>query len=333
MKKIRYAIEIGGSYTKIFVKDEGFALCEPSLIAAQPTPEGYEIIGLGKQAKEMQGKTSESVEVFSPISNGKIINYEYLKQLLIYFFEKLDFKKNRESCLVLINCALEKQERDNFFHLMYDIGFKDVVLIPTIICSLIGAGKNISSTKTNMIVNIGGANTDIAVINMNNIIKGATLGLGGRAVDAAIANTIAYNQGIVIGLGTSEKLKIAVGSLYKNDTLNMEITGVDVESKIPRSYIISAKDLLPVLEPFFNEIIRTLDVTITSLPPDTSADIINNAVIFTGGMSKIAGLESYLKKNFRYPFKIVDDAENVSILGAGKLLDDVNLLERITENL
>lgn len=333
MKKIKYAIEIGGSFTKIFVKDEGFALCEPTLIAAQPTAQGYEIIGLGEKAKEMQGKTGDSVEVFSPISNGKIINYEYLKQLLIYYFSKLDFKKNRESCLVLINCGLDNNERDNFLNLMHEIGFKDVVLIPTIICSLIGAGKNISSTKTNMIVNIGGANTDIAVINMNNIIRGATLGLGGRAVDAAIANTIAYNHGIVIGLATSEKLKRAVGSLYKNDTLNMEITGVDAESKIPRSYIISSNDLLPVLEPFFEEIIRTLDVTITSLAPDVSADIINNCVIFTGGMSKIAGLEDYLKKNFRYPFKIIDDAENVSILGAGKLLSDNKLLDLIVENL
>ena len=333
MKKIKYAIEIGGSFTKIFVKDEGFALCEPTLISAQPSPTGYQIIGMGKQAKEMQGKTGENVEVFSPISNGKIINYEYLKQLLIYYFEKLDFKKNRDSCLVLTSCALEKQDRDNFLSLMHDIGFKEVVLAPTIVCSLIGAGKNISSTKTNMIVNIGGANTDIAVINMNNILKGATLGLGGRAVDVAIANSIAYNQGIVIGLSTSEKLKIAVGSLYKNDTLNMEITGVDAVNKIPRSYIISSNDLLPVLEPFFDEIIRTLDVTITSLPPDTSADIINNGVIFTGGMSKISGLENYLKKKFRYPFIIVEDAENVSILGAGKLLDDINLLERIEENL
>ena len=333
MKKIKYAIEIGGSFTKIFVKDEGFALCEPTLIAAQPTPQGYEIIGLGDKAKEMQGKTSESVEVFSPISNGKIINYEYLKQLLVYYFSKLDFKKNRESCLVLINCGLEKQERETFLNLMYDIGFKDVILIPTIVCSLIGAGKNISSTKTNMIVNIGGANTDIAVINMNNIIKGATLGLGGRAVDAAIANTLAYTHGIVIGLATSEKLKREVGSLYKNDTLNIEVTGVDAESKIPLSFIISSKELLPVLEPFFDEIIRSLDVTITSLPPDISADIINNGVIFTGGMSKIAGLESYLKKKFRYPFKIVEDAEHVSILGAGKLLDDTNLLETIAENL
>ncbi len=93
MNKIKYAIEIGGAYTKIYVKDEGFALCEPTLISAEPTPQGYKIIGLGKQAKDMLGKTNESVEVFSPIANGHINNYEYLKQLLIYYFDQLGFKK------------------------------------------------------------------------------------------------------------------------------------------------------------------------------------------------------------------------------------------------
>lgn len=332
MNKFRYAIEIGGSYTKIFVKDEGFALCEPTLVAAEPTPEGYQVIGLGEKAKQMQGKTNDAVEIFSPISNGKIMNYEYLKELLTYFFDKLDFKKKRDSIMVLVNCGLNQKEKDTFMSLLYDLEFKEVILLPTVFCSCLGAGKNISSTKTNMVVNIGGANTDIAVINMNSIIKGATLGLGGRAVDVAIANTIAYNHGIVIGLGTSEKLKIEVGSLYQNDTLNMEVTGVDIETKIPRSYIISSSDLLPVLEPFFDEIIRAIDVTITSLPPEISTDIINNAVHFTGGMSNISGLDIYLQKNFKYPFKLVDDAENVSILGAGKLLDDPVLLEKIYEN-
>ncbi len=332
MNKCKCAIEIGGSYTKIYVKDYGFVLCEPTLVAAEPTPQGYQIIGLGSEAKKMMGKTNDSVEVFSPISNGQIKNYEYLKALLEYFFEKIALKKKRESIMVLINCGLSQKDKEPFLSLLYELGFKEVTLIPTVICSCIGAGKNISSTKTNMIVNVGGANTDIAVINMNSIIKGATLGLGGRAVDVAIANTIAYNQGLVIGLGTSERLKKEVGSLYPNDTLNMEITGVDIESKVPRSYIISSNDLLVVLEPFFDEIIRSLDVTITSLPPEITTDIINNGVLFVGGMSQIAGLDKYLRQNFRYPFKIIEDGENVSILGAGKLLDDPELLQKIYEN-
>ena len=332
MTKFKYAIEIGGSYTKIYVRGDGFALCEPTLVCAEATPDGYQIIGLGQQAKDMLGKTNDSSEIFSPISNGKIINYEYLKQLLISFFEKHDFRKNVDSVILLVNCGIEDKERERFLNLMHEIGFKEVELVPTVLCSLYGVGKNISSTKTNLIVNIGGANTDIAVVNLNDIIKGATLGLGGKAVDAAIANTIAFNEGIVIGLGTSEKLKIEVGSLYPNDTLNMEVTGVDAETKVPRSYIISAKDLALVLQPFFDEIIRSVDVTISSLPPEVAHDIINSGVIFAGGMSNVFGLEYYLKKNFKYPFKIVDDAENVSILGAGKLLDDERLLNKILEN-
>lgn len=332
MNNFRFAIEVGGSFTKIFIKDEGFVLCEPTLVSAEPTPQGYKIVGLGQEAKKMMGKTNDSTEVFSPISNGKIINYEYLKTLLSYFFEKVGFRKNKDSVMVLINCGLKRTEQESFMNVMYEIGFKEVILVPTIMCTCIGAGKNISSTKTNMIVNIGGANTDVAVINMNSIIKGATLGIGGRAVDVAIANTIAYNHGIIVGLGTCEKLKIEVGSLYPNDTLNMEVTGVDTESKVPCSYIISSNDLLAVLEPFYDEIVRTIDVTITSLPPEISTDIINSGVLFAGGMSNLNGLESYLKRNLRYPFKIVDDAENVSILGAGKLLEDEELLKKIYEN-
>lgn len=333
MSKYNYAIEIGGSFTKIYVKEEGFALSEPTLVAVEPTGEGYKIIAFGQEAKDMLGKTNDNVEIFSPIINGQIKNYEYLKLLLEHFFDKVGHKRKKDSLLCLVNLGLSQEERNKFISVLYELEFKEVSLIPTIVCSCIGTGKSISSTKSTLIVNVGGANTDVAVINMNSIVKGATLGLGGRAVDVAIANQIAYNQGIVIGLSTSEKLKMEVGSLYENDTLNMEVTGVDAETKIPTSYIMSSKDLLPVLEPFFDEIVRTIDVTITSLPPEISADIIVSGVIFVGGMAKTNGLSHYLKKNFRYPFKIVDDADNVSILGAGKLLEDEKLVEKLIDNI
>ena len=332
MKKYKFAIEIGGAYTKIFVKDFGIVLCEPTLVAVEANASGYEIVALGQEAKSLLGKTSENVEIFSPIVNGQVNNYTYLKQLLIYFFEKLETKTKRENIMALVNCAIEDKDKVVLRNLLNEIGFREVALVPTVLCSCIGAGKNISSSKTNMVINIGGANTDIAVINMNSIVKGATLGLGGKAVDVAITNSIAYNHGIVLGVGISENLKVEIGSLYSNDTLNMEVTGIDVENKMPRSYIITSNDLLPILEPFYDEIIRAADVTITSLPPEISTDIINNGVIFVGGMSNITGLDNYLKHNFAYPFKILPDAENVSILGAGKLLDDPELLDKIISN-
>lgn len=331
MTDFKYAVEIGGANTKIFMKDCGYCLCEPTLVAAEPTSEGYKVIGYGQDAKKLMGKTNDSVEVFSPVINGVVKNYEYCLELLQHLFKKVQYKK-KDGVIVLVNVGLNKDEKKTYLNLLHDVGFKEVVLVPTVLCTALGSGKNISSTKTNMIVNLGGANTDIAVVNMNSVIKGATLGFGGRAMDVAISHTIAYNHGIIIGLGSAEALKNEVGSLYANDTLNMEVTGVDVENKTPRSYIITSSDLLPVIEPYFDEVIKALDVTITSLPPEISTDIINNGVIFAGGVAQLAGLESYLKSKFRFPFTIVEDADNVSILGAGKLLDDKALLSKIVEN-
>ncbi len=332
MVNYRYAIEIGGAYTKIYVKDCGLSLCEPTLVAAEPTPEGYKVLGLGLEAKKLMGKTVDAVEVFSPVTNGLIENFEYCQKLLEYLFAKVDFKKKRDNVMVIISCGLSEEEKRKYLNLLHSVGCKDVCLVPSIICTCIGAGKNISSTKTTMAVNIGGANTDIAVINMNSIVKGATLGVGGRAMDSAIAHTIAYNHGIVIGLGTAETLKNEVGSLFTNDSLNMEIAGVDIETKIPRAYIITSDDMYPVLEPYFAEILRAVEVTITSLAPEISTEIINSGVMFAGGVSQIAGLNDYLKKHFRFPYYIVDDADNVAILGAGKLLNDQTLLAKIVEN-
>lgn len=332
MVKYKFAIEIGGADTKIYVKDCGLSLCEPTLVAAEPTTEGYKVIGLGREAKKLMGKTNDAVEVFSPISNGIVKNVAYCQKLLEYFFEKVGYRKKHDNVMVLVNCGLTETEKKAYLSLLHSVGFKEVVLVPTVLCTCLGAGKNISSTKINMVINIGGANTDIAVINMNSILKGSTLGIGGRAMDSAISHTIAYNHGMIIGLGTAETLKNEVGSLFTNDTLNMEVTGVDVESKIPRAYIITANDLYPVLEPFFEEILKAVDVTITSLPPEISTDIINSGVMFAGGVSQIAGFGDYLKKHFRFPFTIAEDADNISILGAGKLLDDGALLNKIVEN-
>ena len=183
MKKYRFAIEIGGAYTKIYVKDFGIVLCEPTLVAAKANASGYEIVGLGTEAKKLMGKTGENVEIFSPIINGQVSNYEYLKELINYFFDKIEIKRKKENIIALVNCAINEKEKTNLRNLLNAVGFGEVALVPTVICSCVGAGKNISSTKTNMVINIGGANTDIAVINMNSIIKGATLGLGGKAVE------------------------------------------------------------------------------------------------------------------------------------------------------
>ena len=333
MKKFKYAIEMGGGYTCIYVKGEGLALKEPTLIAAEPTEDGYKVIALGNDAKKLVGKTKENVEIFTPSASGEHSNYEYSVILLKHFLSKVGFKEYEDNALFIVPCGLSVREKENILNVCEGANMGYVELIPSVLCSCIGEGRNIDGSKVNMVVDIGGTATDIAAINMSSIIKGATVGVGGRNIDAAIVNFLAYTQELVIGLPTAEMLKNEVGSLYKNDTLNMEITGVDVRNKSPKTVVILSGDLQKAIEPFFSEIVRAIDTTINALPPEIVADIINNKILIVGGCAKIQGLDDYLRKHLNYPFEISEDVDNVTILGAGKLLSDQQLLSNIIKNL
>lgn len=333
MKKFKFAIEMGGGYTCIYVKGQGLALKESTLIAAEPTEDGFKVIALGNDAKKLVGKTKDNVEIFTPSVFGDYSNFEYSVILLKHFLKKVGFKENEDNAIFIIPCGLTAHEKENILNVCESANMGYVVLVPSALCSCVGEGRGIDSSKVNMLVDIGGTSTEVAVINMSSILKGATLGIGGKSMDASIVNYLAYSQELVIGLPTAEILKNEVASLYSNDTLNMEITGVDAVSKSPKSTVIFSDDLSNAIEPFYSEIVRAIDTTINSLPPEIVADIINNKILIVGGCAKMQGLEAYLKNNLNYPFEISEDVDNVTILGAGKLLSDQQLLDSIIKNL
>lgn len=332
MRKFKYAIEMGGAYTSIYVNGEGLALKEPTLIAAEPALEGYKVIAMGNDAKKLIGKTKENVEIFTPVPYLDQSNYHYSAILLKYFLSKVDFRPG-ENAIFIIPCGLNQKEKDNVLNVCSGASIGCVELIPAPLCACVGAGRNIDNSKVNMVVDIGGTGTEIAVVNMSNILKGATLGIGGKSIDASIVNFLAYSQNLVIGISTAETLKKEVGSLYLNDTLNMEITGVDTHTKSPKTTVILSTELGQAIEPFYSEIVRAVDATINTLPPEVVADIINNKILIVGGGANLQGLDKYLKKNLKYPVEIYNDVENATILGAGKLIADGQLLQSIIENL
>lgn len=333
MKKFKFAIEMGGGYTCIYVKGEGLALKEPTLVAAEPTEEGYKVIALGADAKKLVGKTKENVEIFTPSASGDNSNFEYSVVLLKHFLSKVGFRAYEDNAIFIVPCGLSAHEKENILNVCEAANLGYVALVPSVLCACLGDGRNIDSSKVNMVVDIGGTSTEIGVINMSSIIKGATLGIGGKSIDAAIVNFLAYSQNLVIGLATAENLKNEVGSLYANDTLNMEVTGVDAQTKTPRTIVILSSDLRKAIEPFYSEIVRTIDTTINTLAPEIVADIINNKVLIVGGGAKLQGLDNYLSKNLSYPVEIAEDPDNATILGAGKLLSDSQLLSSILERL
>ncbi len=333
MRSFKYAVEMGGYCTTIYKLGEGVVLKEPTLVCAKPSGDGYEIVALGEGAKNMVGKTADNVDVFTPISSGVISNFEYTSVLLHYFLGKVGFKEGFDSLLMVVPSGVTVQDKQKLSNLCESVGARDFVLVPAVICAVIGAGREIGTSHVNMVVDIGGTECEVGVLNMNTIVKAVTLYIGGRGMDVAISNYIAYKKGLVIGLPTAENLKEEVASLYDNDDRKLVVGGVDIETKTPRTEIINSACLRPAIRPYIDEIIRVMDTSINLLPPEMTADIISSKILLTGGVTCLAGLKYYIETNLKYPVEIADDPKYCTIMGAGKLISNPEKLQNILENL
>ncbi|MDY2696338.1 MAG: rod shape-determining protein [Eubacteriales bacterium] len=336
MSEILLAIDMGGSYTSIFRKDSGLVLKEPTLIGAMMTDNGYEVKVMGKEAKDIQGKTDERTVVFSPISEGVVKSIDYATILLKHFLDKVITHKNiftKIKCLVPYPTGLSEEEKNDYKTVFLNVGINDVIFVPRLLCSAYGGGVNIFANSANMVIDIGGVSTDVGVINLGTLIDGATLCVGGKAIDAQIVRTVSSKYGVEIGLSSAQKLKEEIGSLYSNDTANMEVMGVDTRTKSPASVVVYATDVKMSVMPLLSEIGRIVETTLNILPPEISADVAKNGILITGGFSSIVGLERYLRTTLNLPIIIAEDAPNACILGAGKLLANLNELKRVLNEL
>jgi len=336
MADILLAIDFGGSYTKIFKKDYGLVLKESTLLGAIMTENGYEVKVMGNKAREIQGKTDDRTVIFSPISEGVIKSTEYATILLKYFLSKVIEKKSpfrKIKCLVSVPVGLTKEEREDIKVVFNNVGINEIMFVPRLLCSAYGGGVNVFANSASLIVDMGGVSTDIGVINLGTLIEGATLAVGGKSVDAQIIRHVSSKYGVEIGLSSAQKIKEEIGSLYTNDTANMEIIGVNLQTKTPANVIVYATDIRQAVLPLLTEITRIIETTLNILPPEISADISKNGIILTGGLANISGIERYFRYELNLPVFVVDEPENANILGAGKFLSNLNELKKIISEL
>ena len=327
------AIDIGSSYISIYKKNCGIVLKEPNLVAVSGSNSNYKIIALGQDAKKLQGKTAENVVIFCPISEGEIKSREYLSVLLKHLLEKLSIgKMSKIKALITLPCGISNDAKEAYKKACYMAGIDEVKYIPAIVAGAIGAGKNISGATATFVASLGGGVTDVAVLNLNSIVKGGTLAIGGRTLDVSIASAIADVNQVLVGVASAEKIKEEVGSLFENDTLNMEVSGVNTSTKAPQNVIVFSKDIRPKLNAYANEILKLLETTINLCPPEVSADISQDGLLLIGGGSKLLGLAEYISYNIKLPVTVSDFADNAVILGAGKLLSDDQELKKLLMN-
>ena len=328
-----YAIEMGSSNTVIYKVGYGVVLKEPTLIAIEKDGDKTIIKGVGHKAKKLLGKTNSKVEVVAPIFEDTIANQTYAKLLLREFLRKVStnnpFKKTK--VLFCLPCGLTIKERTKFKHMAYGLNITYAETIPSSICALTGMDVDVYDSSTYMVVNIGGGNTDIAVVNNGAIVKGCTINVGGIVIDNAIIRYVRDNYNLIISASVAEEAKKELSSLHPKDTSHMLIEGVDVETLEHKTINLTAKEIVPIMVSFFNKIVDAVNTILNVCNTDLIADISKNGIYFCGGLSKITALEQFMRIKTKMPIYIDIHPENTVINGVGMLLNDPKKLDDLVK--
>lgn len=317
--KIQLGIDFGGSYVSICKKGEGIVFKEPSLISVKGENSKYHITAMGNNAKKNQGKIFEKILVFSPFSEGlvKSIDYAslYLKFALSKVFNKVRYSKL--SCTLSVPVGISQEEEKKYIQICTNAGIKNVKTIKAVLCSAQTVLLNYSPM---LIVDIGGAKTDVAVVSNKSVLQGATLGIGGNLMNSQIIEIVRKRYNLEIDEVTAEMIKQNIGSLYLNDTLSLEVVGIDLSTQAPNNLVIYSKDLREGLLLYFKEVVKVIKATLAELNEEDAKLILTNGLILTGGISEISGVEEYFFNSLGLKAVISEYAENSVIIGLLKLI-------------
>lgn len=329
--KNEFAIELGTSQTTIFLKGSGLVLKEPSVIAFNDGS----VLALGTEAKKLIGKTSKDVEFVHPFSDGIIKDEIASIVLLKNFISKIivhGIFPTHMKAVFSVPCGMKEDERVLIEKVAYKCGIDEVLFAPTVICSKASFGLDLKLNEAVLVCDIGGGKCDIAIVSKHTILSGVTLSFGGNDMDIALCRFIEKTYGLKISLEACEKLKIECGSLFTNDKSNMEVCGIDVKTKSPRTEVLFASDVRCAVIDFYMDIIKKIGLVIASASEAVMSDLLKNGILLTGGASQILGLDTLIKNELGIPVRRADDAENCSILGAGQLLSDEKMLYLINKD-
>lgn len=329
-------LDFGSSYVSIVKKGEGLILKEANLVSVKRTQNGYVAEEVGNMAKNMMGKTDDNTVIFSPVGSGEIVSFSHAQYVLQSFIKKLNIKNglfNKFSIILAVSSGLSDEAKQQYIDLATSVGAKNVILVPKIMCSALGENINVSANNAHLVVDIGGGTVDCAVINLNSIICGSTLSIGSRSLDSSIIEFIKQKYGVLIGPKVAQTLKEEIGSLYPNDTAEMNVNCVTLDTKTPSIVSVSAKDIFDATYMFLDEIARIIETTIATLSPEISSDVVRNGIVVCGGYSKMVGLEKYLRQKLNLNVLISDESNNSAVNGLVKLVNRQDLLDKILENL
>ena len=327
------AIDLGTSNTLIFVRGQGIVINEPSVVAIHKDPyQKNRVVAVGREAKEMLGRTPHNISAIKPIQKGVIADFDATVTMLRYFLSKYNGKMNllKPSAVIGVPVGITEVEKRAVRESVEAANAGEVFLIEEPMAAAIGAGMPITEPSGNMILDIGGGTTEVAVISLGGIVYSHSIRIGGDTMDKAIANHIKKHYSLLIGEITAEEIKKRLGSaIFEDKEEVMTIRGRDVVAGVPRNVDIRSSEVVEALQVPVAAIVEMVRMSLERTPPELASDIVDRGIMLSGGGALLKNIDTLVQRETGVPVHLAADPISGTVLGAGKVLEEIDNLRQV----
>jgi rod shape-determining protein MreB len=327
------AIDLGTANTLVYVKGKGIVLSEPSVVAVRKDGRGAsKVLAVGKEAKMMLGRTPGNIVAIRPMKDGVIADFEITETMLRHFIRKVHNRRSliRPRIIVCVPSGITQVEKRAVRESAESAGAREVFLIEEPMAAAIGAGLPITEPTSNMVLDIGGGTTEVAVISLAGIVYSKSVRVGGDKMDEAILQQIKRKYNLLIGERTAELIKTTIGNAFAgNKVERMQIKGRDLVSGIPKIIEIDSDETRESITEQIETIVETVKIALEQTPPELAADIVDRGIVLTGGGALLQNLDKLLREETGLPITITEDPLSTVVLGSGKALDNLDILREV----
>ncbi|MDR2422435.1 MAG: rod shape-determining protein [Deltaproteobacteria bacterium] len=326
------AIDLGTANTLVYLKGKGVVLSEPSVVAVKKDGKSGKVLAVGHEAKAMLGKTPSGIVAIRPMKDGVIADFEITQAMLRHFIRKTHFRRFvKPRIIVAVPSGITQVEKKAVREAAEQAGASEVFLIEEPMAAAIGAGLPVTEPTANMIVDIGGGTTEVAIISLAGIVYAKSVRMGGDKMDEAIAQYIRKKYNLLIGERTAEVIKQEIGTAYPSDLVDsLEVRGLDTVSGIPKTVAIDSEEIRKAITEQVDSILTTVRSALEQIPPELAADIVTRGIVLTGGGALLRRLDVLLREETHLPIIIADDPFTTVAMGSGKALESLDILKEIS---
>jgi len=323
-------IDLGTANTLVHVRGKGVVIQEPSVVALHS--ETRQVLAVGDEAKRMIGRTPGNIVAIRPMKDGVIADFDVTQTMLRYFITKAHSRRNlvRPRVVICVPSGVTEVEKRAVIDATLQAGAREAYLVEEPMAAAIGAGLPVHEPTGNMVVDIGGGTTEVAIISLGGIVTARSIRVAGDEMDEAIVNYVKRTYNLLVGERTAEEVKIRIGSAYPvGEPESIEMRGRDLVTGLPKTLEITAEEVQRALAEPVNAIVDAIKVTLERTPPELASDIMDRGIVMTGGGSLLRGFDRLVSAQTGMPVHVADDALLCVVRGAGKVLEELETLRRV----